>query len=119
MFHAVTATYIYSHHPALNLFVNGCLHQGEENDRFLVNFTVEEIRRNTLDSFNNELRLYQGAVYSWQFNARRAQKIEERLNQLYPGEYVFVTVDQLESLYRQAMNLQAANQSLAETEVPQ
>ncbi|MDR3318754.1 MAG: S-layer homology domain-containing protein [Clostridiales bacterium] len=66
------------------------------NDGLAVSYLVNEIRQNTVNGGN----FYQCMAYSWSYGPRRVKMVIDRLNELYPNEYVFVTVDRLDALYR-------------------
>jgi len=65
-----------------------------ENEEASIDKLYEEIRDNTRNGSN----FYTGMAYSWQYGSRRVGRVYDRLNANYPGEYVFVTLGELDAL---------------------
>lgn len=62
-------------------------------------YLYEEILRTT----SNGGRFFQCMAYSWHYGPDDVKAIMERFEREKPGEYVFVTVDQLDELYLQSV----------------
>ena len=88
MFHCVT---FWSYNPDFSPSTNPVF------DEQAVEYTVNEIVQNTQ---SGNLPFYNCAVYSWQFSSRRVEMVKNRMEALYPGQYEFVTIDQLEALFK-------------------
>ena len=69
-----------------------------ENDNYTAEAMVKDIETYAING-----QFFNTPVYSWQYSTTRIKLAMEKLEQKYPGVYQFVTIDELEELYRQSV----------------
>lgn len=67
------------------------------NQQEAQNYLYEEILRTT----SNGGQFFQCMAYSWHYGPDDIKAVIERFNAEHPGEYVFVTIDQLDDIFMQ------------------
>lgn len=71
-------------------------------DEEAIQWLYDDISRFTRVGDQN---LYAYMAYSWHYGPNRVKQVLDRLDQAYPGEYVYVSIGELADLYEQKLGL--------------